>query len=1413
MLLAPDSFLLDLFLTSLAVLAFAVLQFFRRPLLAGTYQLLAVIYQLCNSCKKNCNCDCPALSKRLTTFLRGPRETVRTVVQTSNGSLALELLESDLDPEKLVESFNEKLAAEAYHSCTHFNNTIYQSHLRTMYTYSAYKHELNNELQLSMDAEKRNQRTRATRRFLRRIFSYALRVPVPRSMRLGIVLQRISVADMENKVSTSPNKRSSASSRAGPEGEAVEPEQIRRRGGGINDRGTTSTPAAVDGHAPQEPSSSAAASNKDALDVSAFLTENNELLPAKDCLRILRDAAFYKPSEYAYYDYFNSSRLAHLPSADAARTSAWRDKEGRNRCTICSGVLFQPVSLVDGTSACHFCAVIDKLTPNNLAPELLEFGKHTNFPLDAAWERHPEYQRAKSALPLFVAREESSSDRCEQGADVLSVEDKQEDHEAKVKEEERSISDKIMKLLNPPQEQELEQSVNCFSSLRIRLQLRLAELTSSTKHVEDALIELKKFPATSSDGGVPPSDRTKFWLHTYTKKAFRVRGEILLRQLIPQELPTLTTHTPESGSTNKTSFVDPKTSSTVLPLGQQKEQLERILRDFLLSDDYRDGITAFSSGVSSFSRQMKKLYTKIVAPAGKNALQVCTADPRKAKSLVTGVDDAKESPGEQGRVSVSKNLRTTGTNPTDPMIVNQTTDNHAPVLSQAVVKSHESEGSACVRRGENKIDEDGDARKSVAEDAEPGTSTGSAAIASDAVVAANHVGITSTERRAEPTGGQPNSSSAKAENTKRSAANGDDEHQQRPSYLSCTTLDNVIEHVVFPLVRDVCRKELRDNLSTRDATFLFDSAGSDKVETDTRPAKKAKIDENKENPNSPEEMDDEYNMTIDSRKTETSTMPTEELLASKTVRAEAEFFARVHADVEGFEHAFTEKNGSTTFTGKDITQQKQHLELSLRNIVPSEDDLSCPVCADLFFEPCCLPCGHVMCKSCLARHLDHALERAPICVMCRHPLVPLLVYVNSEARRDPSCAHGGQVLERMICGALECVIQDFFPEQRKQRALDVKAAENSGRTTTTRSTTTTRASGLQRNTSSSSTNLAAASTDHNDNVGPANTRPPTGAGAADTATSVVQLPGDGNSHAALDSTSMDRVDADRREDQNNTERGSTFTAVRPASPKSSALVHGAPSSSHLQNERSGGVSPRVVVDTPASPEEEEEQTWIPIFKCSIAVPGVNCGLHVFEPRYRLMMRRCMDNTDTAKRTFGMHPHSVTPFPYGCLLQIKEYEQLPDGRCRIDAVGVRRYKVLEWSEKDGYSIARVEWVDDEVEEPLSQEAAQEEETLCVSLQLKAQEALTKQESRAFLTFAEGRAKITTARDMILSQYGPVPSADKIHLVYWLFATGLLFGDDVDSSPGTLIDFAYGHETRHSPKKRLRRLCELANVTSN
>ncbi|XP_071599574.1 LON peptidase N-terminal domain and RING finger protein 1 isoform X1 [Heliangelus exortis] len=101
---------------------------------------------------------------------------------------------------------------------------------------------------------------------------------------------------------------------------------------------------------------------------------------------------------------------------------------------------------------------------------------------------------------------------------------------------------------------------------------------------------------------------------------------------------------------------------------------------------------------------------------------------------------------------------------------------------------------------------------------------------------------------------------------------------------------------------------------------------------------------------------------------------------------------------------------------------------------------------------------------------------------------------------------------------------------------------------------------------------------------------------------------------------------------------------------------------------------------------------VPIFVCTMAYPTVPCPLHVFEPRYRLMIRRSME---TGTKQFGMCiSDSQNGFAdYGCMLQIRNVHFLPDGRSVVDTVGGKRFRVLQRGMKDGYCTADIEYLED------------------------------------------------------------------------------------------------------------------------
>merc|ERR1712121_547523 len=122
-------------------------------------------------------------------------------------------------------------------------------------------------------------------------------------------------------------------------------------------------------------------------------------------------------------------------------------------------------------------------------------------------------------------------------------------------------------------------------------------------------------------------------------------------------------------------------------------------------------------------------------------------------------------------------------------------------------------------------------------------------------------------------------------------------------------------------------------------------------------------------------------------------------------------------------------------------------------------------------------------------------------------------------------------------------------------------------------------------------------------------------------------------------------------------------------------------------------------------QDEEEMTemtganndgriTIPVFVCTMSFPNVTCPLHVFEPRYRLMIRRAMES---GTRQFGMCVGTEENgfSDYGTMLEIRDIQYFEDGRSVVDTVGGRRFKVLSRGVKDGYNTAKVEFLHDEV----------------------------------------------------------------------------------------------------------------------
>lgn len=123
----------------------------------------------------------------------------------------------------------------------------------------------------------------------------------------------------------------------------------------------------------------------------------------------------------------------------------------------------------------------------------------------------------------------------------------------------------------------------------------------------------------------------------------------------------------------------------------------------------------------------------------------------------------------------------------------------------------------------------------------------------------------------------------------------------------------------------------------------------------------------------------------------------------------------------------------------------------------------------------------------------------------------------------------------------------------------------------------------------------------------------------------------------------------------------------------------------------------------AAQEEAElgREGQISIFPVTLAYPHMPTFLHIFEPRYRLMIRRAVES---GQGRFGVVMYNRRGDPqgslgnshfkqYGTLLQIQSLEMLPDGRSLIETKGVSRFRILETGQLDGYIVGRVERVED------------------------------------------------------------------------------------------------------------------------
>jgi len=109
---------------------------------------------------------------------------------------------------------------------------------------------------------------------------------------------------------------------------------------------------------------------------------------------------------------------------------------------------------------------------------------------------------------------------------------------------------------------------------------------------------------------------------------------------------------------------------------------------------------------------------------------------------------------------------------------------------------------------------------------------------------------------------------------------------------------------------------------------------------------------------------------------------------------------------------------------------------------------------------------------------------------------------------------------------------------------------------------------------------------------------------------------------------------------------------------------------------------------------------LPLFPLNVVLfPGEELPLHIFEPRYRLMINEC----DKGGKPFGvvlMRPESEylreEPYSVGTMAEIEALDRLEDGRMNLIARGLQRFRILSQHREKAYLSGLVEAFEDVAE---------------------------------------------------------------------------------------------------------------------
>lgn len=101
---------------------------------------------------------------------------------------------------------------------------------------------------------------------------------------------------------------------------------------------------------------------------------------------------------------------------------------------------------------------------------------------------------------------------------------------------------------------------------------------------------------------------------------------------------------------------------------------------------------------------------------------------------------------------------------------------------------------------------------------------------------------------------------------------------------------------------------------------------------------------------------------------------------------------------------------------------------------------------------------------------------------------------------------------------------------------------------------------------------------------------------------------------------------------------------------------------------------------------------------TVLFPGVTLPLHIFEPRYKQMITRCLH----LKQPFGVVlikegievGGHAEPFPIGTVAAIQHALRFADGRMLLTTEGQQRFRISSIVQREPYLVANVELLDEQ-----------------------------------------------------------------------------------------------------------------------